>query len=97
MLYHSFVDAIAVYAAQFLSPLIAYFTPQIISSIEEAAMFADLIPEPTSRDAITQYISNVTQFGFVLAVLLGMGAVAGEKERGLTPMILSKPNFLISC
>jgi ABC-2 type transport system permease protein len=73
------------------SPLIAYFTPQILGSIEEAAMFADLIPEPTNRDAITQYVGNVTQFGFILAVLLGMGAIAGEKERGLTPMILSKP------
>jgi ABC-2 type transport system permease protein len=74
-----------------ISPLIAYFTPQILGSIEEAAMFADLIPEPTNRDAIVQYIGNITQFGFILAVLLGMGAVAGEKERGLTPMILSKP------
>ena len=73
------------------SPLVAYFTPQILAGIEEAAMFADLIPEPSNRDAITQYVSNVTQFGFVLAVLLGMGAIAGEKERGLTPMILSKP------
>jgi ABC-2 type transport system permease protein len=73
------------------SPLVAYFTPQIIGSIEEAAMFADLIPEPSNRDAIAQYVSNITQFGFILALLLGMGAVAGEKERGLTPMILSKP------
>ena len=54
-------------------------------------MFADLIPEPSNRDAIAQYVGNITQFGFILALLLGMGAVAGEKERGLTPMILSKP------
>ncbi len=73
------------------SPLIAYFTPQLLSSIEEAALFADLIPEPSNRDAVAQYVGNITQFGFILAVLLGMGAVAGEKERGLTPMILSKP------
>ena len=73
------------------SPLVAYFTPQIIGSIEEAAMFADLIPEPSNRDAVTQYVGNITQFGFILVLLLGMGAVAGEKERGLTPMILSKP------
>jgi len=38
-----------------------------------------------------QYIKNITQFGFIIAVLLGMGAVAGEKERGMTAMILSKP------
>jgi ABC-2 type transport system permease protein len=73
------------------SPLVAYFTPQIIGSLEEAAAFAHLIPEPTNQDAIAQYIGNITQFGFILAVVLGMGAVAGEKERGLAPMILSKP------
>ncbi|KPK09898.1 MAG: hypothetical protein AMJ56_09740, partial [Anaerolineae bacterium SG8_19] len=34
---------------------------------------------------------NITQFGFILAILLGMGAIAGEKERGTASMILSKP------
>lgn len=75
----------------FGSPLIAKFTPQLLSSIEGAEQFADIIPEPTTADALTQYIRNITQFGFLIAILLGMGAVAGEKERGTAPMILSKP------
>jgi ABC-2 type transport system permease protein len=54
-------------------------------------MFKDLIPTPTAGDAMTQYIKNISQFGFILAILLGMGAVAGEKERGIVPMIISKP------
>jgi ABC-2 type transport system permease protein len=74
-----------------VSPLIAYFTPQLLSSLEGAEMFADVIPDPTEADAIGQYIRNITQFGFIIAVLLGMGAVAGEKERGTTAMVLSKP------
>lgn len=74
-----------------MSPLIAYFTPQLLSTIEGAEMFADLIPTPTRADALSQYIRNITQFGFIIAVLLGMGAVAGEKERGTTAMVLSKP------
>jgi ABC-2 type transport system permease protein len=73
------------------SPLIAKYTPQLLSSIEGAELFADLIPEPTTADALNQYIRNLTQFGFLIAILLGMGAVAGEKERGTAPMILSKP------
>ena len=73
------------------SPLIANFTPQIISSIEGAEQFAHLIPPPTRADALYQYIRNLTQFGLIMAVLLGMGAVAGEKERGTAPLILSKP------
>ncbi|MCB8945314.1 MAG: YhfC family intramembrane metalloprotease [Ardenticatenaceae bacterium] len=74
-----------------MSPLLAKFTPELLNSIEGAEQFADLIPTPTAADALGQYVKNITQFGFILAILLGMGAVAGEKERGMTAMILSKP------
>ncbi|MDT8304599.1 MAG: YhfC family glutamic-type intramembrane protease, partial [Anaerolineae bacterium] len=73
------------------SPLIANFTPELLGTIEGAEQFADLIPEPSAVDAVTQYVKNITQFGFLIAILLGMGAVAGEKERGTAAMILSKP------
>lgn len=73
------------------SPLIAKLTPQMLSSLEGAEVFAELIPEPTGGDAIAQYIKNLSQFGFILAVLLAMGMVVGEKERKTAPMILSKP------
>ncbi len=74
-----------------MSPLIAKFTPEILGSLEGAEMFADLIPTPTAADGMAQYVKNLTQFGFIIALLLGMGAVAEEKERGTAPMILSKP------
>ena len=73
------------------SPLLAYFTPQIVSGVEGAEMFADLIPTPSAVDAIGQYLKNLSQFGFIIAVLLGMGAVAGERERGTAALVLSKP------
>ncbi len=73
------------------SPLLAKFTPEIIKSVEGAEMFADMIPVPTTADAMAQYSKNLTQFGFILAILLGMGAVVGERERGTMAMILSKP------
>ncbi len=83
---------LAVFAIMGLfSPLAAKFTPELLRTIEGAEQFADLIPEPTIADATTQYIKNVTQFGFILAVLLGMGAIVGEKEKGTAAMILSKP------
>jgi ABC-2 type transport system permease protein len=74
-----------------LSPLLAYFTPQLLSTLEGAEQFAELIPTPSAADALGQYVKNITQFGFLIAILLGMGAVAAEKERGTTAMILSKP------
>ena len=73
------------------SPLLAKFTPELLTSIEGAEQFAELIPEPTAADAMVQYIKNITQFGFILVILLGMGAVAGEKDKGTAAMVLSKP------
>ncbi|MCB9421679.1 MAG: YhfC family intramembrane metalloprotease [Ardenticatenaceae bacterium] len=73
------------------SPLLAKFTPQMLTMVEGAEQFADLIPTPTTADSLAQYIKNLTQFGFMMAILLGMGAVAGEKERGTAALILSKP------
>ena len=73
------------------SPLLAKFTPEMFRNLEGMEMFAEMIPEPTIADAMGQYIKNLTQFGFIIAVLIGMGAVAGEKERGTAAMILSKP------
>lgn len=73
------------------SPLAARFMPEMIKSIPGAEQFAGLIPTPTTADAMAQYVKNISQFGFILAVLLGMNAVAGEKESGTAAMILSKP------
>jgi ABC-2 type transport system permease protein len=74
-----------------MSPVLAKFTPELLRAIPGAEQFAALVPKPTAADAMTQYVKNLTQFGFILAVLLGMGAVAGEKERGTAALILSKP------
>ena len=78
-------------AFSIMSPLLTKFTPQMLSAIEGAAMFADLIPEMTISDSLAQHIETITQFGFILVILLGMGAVAGEKESGIAAMIMSKP------
>lgn len=73
------------------SPLLAKFTPEIIRNLDGVEQFADLIADPSIDDAMAQYIKNITQFGFLLAIVLGMGMVAREKERGTVAMILSKP------
>ncbi len=73
------------------SPLVAYLMPELMKAIPGAEAFASLIPPPTTGDAMVQFHKNLTQFGFMLALLLGMGAVAGEKERGTAALVLSKP------
>lgn len=74
-----------------LSPLIAKYTPEIIKLIPNGEAIAQLIPAPTVIDAVTQYIKNTGQFGVILALLLTMGAVAQEKDKGTAAMMLVKP------
>jgi len=74
------------------SPLLVRYLPDIINSLGGLPPeFAELIPPPSVGDAIAQYIKNLTQFGIVLALLVPMGAVVREKERGTAAMLLSKP------
>jgi ABC-2 type transport system permease protein len=73
------------------SPLIAKYIPEIFKILPGAEQFAGLIPTPTIKDAIDQYIKNISQFGILLALLLSMGAVVGEKEKGTTGLVLVKP------
>ena len=43
------------------------------------------------RDAADQFLKNLGQAGILTAILLAMGSVANEKERGTAALILSKP------
>jgi ABC-2 type transport system permease protein len=49
------------------------------------------VPPPSLEGAMGQIIKNLSQFGIICALLLAMGAVAWEKERGTAGMILTKP------
>lgn len=73
------------------SPLAARYTPELIKLLPNGAAMAQLFPPPTIMDAVGQYLKNVSQLGVVLALLVTMGAVAQEKERGTAAMMLVKP------
>jgi ABC-2 type transport system permease protein len=74
------------------SPLLAKFTPEMLAAVPGLpAGMADFIPTPTVMDAISQYVKNMSQFGILLALLMSMGSVAQEKERGTAAMILTRP------
>ena len=83
------------------SPLLAKLTPEILKSIPDLPPgLADAIPVPTVSDAVAQYVKNMSQFGILLALLVSMGSVAQEKERGTAAMMLTHPvsrlNFILS-
>jgi ABC-2 type transport system permease protein len=74
------------------SPLLAKYTPEILRlALPEGEAILSLIPPPTVVDAVSQYLKNITQFGVLLAVLMTMGAVALEKDKGTAGLMLVKP------
>lgn len=73
-----------------ISPLTARYLPEIL----KAALGSQLtipIPAPTVADAVLQVQKNLGQLGAFAAIVLAMGAVASEKERGTAAFILTKP------
>jgi ABC-2 type transport system permease protein len=75
------------------SPLLARYTKELLDLIgQQAAGGIEItIPPPTVADAVGQLIKNLGQFGILVAILLAMGSVATEKDRGTAALILAKP------
>src|SRR5689334_24992025 len=72
------------------SPLLARFTPEILKAVA-GDQIPITLPTPTAADAFDQLAKNLNQFGALIAILLAMGAVAAEKERGTAALLLAKP------
>ena len=72
------------------APLLARFTPDIVAASGGAGMAA-AIPTPTAADAVDQFLKLTGQLGALVAILLAMGAVAADRERGTAALVLTKP------
>jgi ABC-2 type transport system permease protein len=84
------IVAVVFIAFGITSPLLARYLPQIVQSFG-GVPFEIKFPEPTARDAVDQFLKNLGQAGVLTAILLTMGSVANEKERGTAALILSTP------
>jgi ABC-2 type transport system permease protein len=76
-----------------LSPVLAQITPDLLKSMGENQMqgVTITIPTPSTKDAIDQFVKNLTQFGLLLAVLMSFGAIVGEREHGQAALIFAHP------
>lgn len=74
-----------------LSPLAAYYTPELLKNATGSSGIQVIGLTPTLKDAIGQYIKNVGGNGFLIAIVLAMGSIAREKERGTAAFVLTKP------
>jgi ABC-2 type transport system permease protein len=72
------------------SPLLAKFLPEILKAAGGDQLGNLSIPAPVPADAVTQLWKNLAQFGAFAAIILAMGAVATEKDRGTAAFVLSK-------
>lgn len=72
------------------SPLLAKYTPELIGALAGEEL-ARAIPPPTTADAVDQFLKNLGQTGILAAILLAMGSVATDKERGIAALLLTKP------
>ncbi len=79
-------------AMAMLGPLSARFLPEILAAMAEVPQgLIEAMPEPDTAMAVAEYFDNVVQFGAILAILVPMGAVVGEKTGGTAEFTLSKP------
>lgn len=85
------VAVVVLLAFGLLSPLAAKLTPEIMKLLPNGDQIASIIPPPTIADALGQYLKNSSQFGLILALLLTMGAIAQEKDKGTAALMLVKP------
>jgi ABC-2 type transport system permease protein len=73
-----------------LSPIVTRYLPEIIR-IFAPPDFEIGLPQMGVVDVIDQLLKNVIQFGALAAILITMGSVAAEKERGTAALVLAKP------
>jgi ABC-2 type transport system permease protein len=74
-----------------LSVLTARYLPEILELAlgDEAVQIP--LPTPTIADAVAELQQNLGQFGALTAIVLAMGLVAWERERGTAAFVLSRP------
>ncbi len=74
------------------SPLMTKLTPELGKLMPaDSGISIQVTRPPSVGDVIVQYVKNTAQFGILLAILLSMGTVAQEKDKGTAAMILVKP------
>lgn len=73
------------------SPLLAKYTPEIVTALGGAQLGGLKLPEPTVYDAYAQWIKNVSQIGAFAIIIIYGGLVSSERKSGTAVLVLTKP------
>jgi ABC-2 type transport system permease protein len=72
------------------SPVLAKFTPEIVSAVA-GAQFGDLVlPSPTAYAAYGQWIKNLSQIAAFAIIISSGGIVSAERRAGTAALVLTK-------
>ena len=77
-----------------LGPLTDRYMKELFEALTSATSSAGMsieLPPPSLAGDAAQILKNITEFGIICALLLAMGSVTWEKERGTAGLILTKP------
>ncbi len=76
-----------------LDPIGAKYMPQIMEQLMRGAEgITFIMPELGPEDALISYFcKNLSQVGAIIVIFTAMGAVAGERERGVSAWVLTRP------
>ncbi len=71
------------------TPLLLKYLPEFIKLAGEQLQV--VVPPPTAAQSLVEYAGTMGQIGVLVAVLVAMGCVANELQRGTAVLTLSKP------
>jgi ABC-2 type transport system permease protein len=90
--YRLLAAVIVLAIAGILGPLTAKYLPQMLASMADVPQGLEaILPAGDISMAVGEYSDNLVQFGALLALLLPMAAIVGEKTQGTAALTLSKP------
>ena len=70
-------------------PIITSLTPALLSNLGQGVTIT--LPPMTATDALQSYLKNMLQLAPLVFILLTMGCVADERNRGTAITVLTKP------
>ena len=73
-----------------MSPLAARYMPEVFASMDMGGIVIQL-PTPTVADGNTQFVKNMSQVAAIVLILIAMGVVSRERDKGTVAFTLSKP------
>lgn len=78
------------------SVILAKVLPQILKNIPATPGLTINLPTPTYKDAVDQFVKNISQLIIFVLVFLVAGAIADEKIKKTLEIVLTKPISKIS-